>query len=104
MKSKLPLEQDLMRLRRLANRAAEISSDSDFLEILAILKERILLDWANTSSAMGERREELYRDIQAMGRLEHLIKEDLGQFFRAELSKQEAIARKEVENHGRRQY
>jgi hypothetical protein len=100
MKSKLPLEQDLLRLRRLANRAAEMAIDSDFLEILAAYKERILREWANTNSPFIERREELYRDMQAVCRLEIYIKDELGQQLRAELAKQEALDKRE--NYGRR--
>jgi hypothetical protein len=83
-----PLEQDLLRLRRLANRAAEIAIDQDFRDILASMKDRILREWANTSSDMGERREELYRDILAVGRLERFM-EDLPGMFHIELAKQE---------------
>lgn len=63
---------DLVHIRR---RAKELAADQGFKQILKLLKERSIYQWANTSSADHDRREELYRDIQAVGRLEHLIAE-----------------------------
>lgn len=45
-----------------------------FLDILKKLKADALRDWANTDSAAQDKREELYRDIQAIGRLENTMR------------------------------
>ncbi len=55
----------------LRRRAKELAADEGFRAILKRLKERAIREWANTSSADEKRREELYRDIQAVGRLEN---------------------------------
>lgn len=61
---------DLANIRR---RARELAVDPGFKSIVKLLKERAIAEWANTPSASYDRREELYRDIQAVGRLENLL-------------------------------
>jgi hypothetical protein len=58
----------------LARKAQGLLSDADFMALLATLKNDTLREWANTPSADMTRREEHYRDIQALGRLENRLK------------------------------
>lgn len=88
-----PIEEDFARLKRLGNRAAEIALDSDFKEIMALLKSRTLRDWAATHPNAVEAREGHYRDILALGRLENYLAE-LGQQLRAEMTKHDNEARR----------
>lgn len=53
--------------------ATDLKNDERFKEIVKALKAETLRDWAGTSSADMSRREELWRDIQAIGRVENRL-------------------------------
>jgi|HubBroStandDraft_6_1064221.scaffolds.fasta_scaffold186034_3 hypothetical protein len=80
---------DFMRLKRLGAEGERLLADGTFREMLVDLKNRAIREWANTKSDGSEIREELYRDIKAVGRLENYLA-DLGQQYRAEAQKAEA--------------
>lgn len=65
---------DYARLKRLANRAEELLCDANFKEIITDIKHDLVREWANTPSDATTRREELYRDALAVGRLETYLK------------------------------
>lgn len=54
-------------------RAKELSADAGFKQLLAVVKEGILADWALSPPHQEERRKELYFELQAIGRLERAI-------------------------------
>lgn len=62
------------RLKRLANRAAELTCDADFKEMLTDLKNRSIRGWADTRANEQEAREKAWHDLGAVGRLEDLMK------------------------------
>jgi hypothetical protein len=68
-------EHEWRRRQRMATKAGILLADDDFKQIIAELKKRALAQWANTASGESEAREELYRDVQAVGRLEALLSE-----------------------------
>lgn len=53
--------------------ARELRTNESFKHLIAALKEKALYDFANSTSGEGARREEIYRDLQAVGRLEASI-------------------------------
>lgn len=57
----------------LARRAAALLKDDDFRSILTLMKATAIQQWANTSSPDGQRREELYRDVIAVDRIEKTL-------------------------------
>lgn len=60
--------------RAMAEFASAALQAPPFLDILKKLKADALRDWANTDSAAQEKREELYRDIRAVARLENTMR------------------------------
>jgi len=54
----------------LAEFAKTLQNSEGFKQIMRFLKTENLKDWANTNSGDADKREELYRDIQALGRFE----------------------------------
>lgn len=87
---------EFLRLKRLGAEATRLLADDSFREILADLKNRAIRGWAEGKTA--DAREEFWRDLQAVGRLENYMGE-LGQQYRAEAQKAEAEERK---RNGRR--
>jgi hypothetical protein len=55
-------------------RARELLSDEVFKLILNDLKNRTIKDWASTDPSAQTKREEHWRDLQAIGRLETHLK------------------------------
>ena len=64
--------QEFARLKRLGSRAADIRQDSEFKEIIAFLKERVIRDWAATIPGDRKRRELFYHELIAIGRIEQM--------------------------------
>jgi hypothetical protein len=92
--------QEFARLKRLGNRAAEIRLDSEFKEIIAWLKEGIIRDWAATVPGDRKRRELLYHELIAIGRIEnHLDK--LGEQARVEQGKIDVAHARQERRDGR---
>jgi hypothetical protein len=54
-------------------RARQLASDDGFRQLLAVVKENILADWALSHPGEEKRRNELYFELQAIGRLERAI-------------------------------
>lgn len=54
-------------------RAKQLSEDGAFKQLLAVVKENILAEWALSPTHAEERRKELYFELQAIGRLERVI-------------------------------
>jgi hypothetical protein len=50
--------------------ARQLRTDATFADIVKAMKATIITAWANSASGDAGRREELYRDVQAIGRLE----------------------------------
>lgn len=63
-----------LRLKRLANRAAELLCDADFKEMLADLKNHAIREWSATRRGDTAAREHCWHDLQAVGHLESLMK------------------------------
>jgi hypothetical protein len=77
----------------IARKARELLSDETFRLILNDLKNRTLKDWANTAPGEQTKREEHWRDLQAVARLEtHL--QALVDGAKLDLRKADAAARK----------
>lgn len=91
--------QEFARLKRLGSRAADIRQDSEFKEIVALLKERVIRDWAATIPADRKRRELFYHELIAIGRIERYL-DELGQQARAEQDKIDAQAVREQRRGG----
>lgn len=91
--------QEFARLKRLGSRAADIRQDSEFKEIIAFLKERVIRDWAATIPGDRKRRELFYHELIAIGRIEHYL-DELGQQARAEQDKIDAQAVREQRRGG----
>lgn len=53
--------------------AKQLRENEAFKAILAAMKANTLREWANTASGAADEREALFRDIQAIGRLEAAI-------------------------------
>lgn len=56
-----------------ARLATSLKTNPAWQGLLAALKAVALRDWANTQSGEADKREGLYRDIQAIGRLEAAV-------------------------------
>jgi hypothetical protein len=54
-------------------RAGELAADQGFKQVLAVVKEGILAEWALSTPPEDDRRKELYFELQAIGRLERTI-------------------------------
>jgi hypothetical protein len=54
-------------------RARQLAEDGGFKQVLAVVKESILAEWALSPTHAEERRRELYFELQAIGRLERAI-------------------------------
>lgn len=91
--------QEFARLKRLGSRAADLRQDSEFKEIVALLKERVIRDWAATAPADRKRRELFYHELIAIGRIEHYL-DELGQQARAEQAKSDAATLREERRGG----
>jgi hypothetical protein len=76
----------------LVRRAKELQADEGFKAIVKALKERAIFEWANTPSHADGKREELYRDVQAVGRLENVLSELIsGDKFNARKAEKAAL-------------
>jgi hypothetical protein len=80
------------RLKRLGSFGAQMLMEPTFRELLAELKNQAIRGWSDAPTP--ERREEFWRDLQAVGRLENLMK-TLGQEYRVEVQKIEGAVRRE---------
>jgi hypothetical protein len=80
---------DFLRLKRLGVEGERLLADETFREVLVDLKNQCIRSWANTDSSDAIAREEIWRDLQAVGRLENYLAE-LGQQYRAEAQKADA--------------
>lgn len=54
----------------IAEFAKSLQNSEGFKQIMRSMKTETLKEWANTASSDEGKREELYRDIQAVGRFE----------------------------------
>jgi hypothetical protein len=77
-------EQDFARKKLLASVARELLDNDGFREIIKDLKEDAIRRWNESQSA--DKREDCWRDLQAVGRLENYLK-SLGPAYRAEVQK-----------------
>jgi hypothetical protein len=77
---------EFQRLQRLAACADPLLADKTFLEILADLKSEAIRCWSNALTT--EKREEFWYDLQAVQRLENLMRA-YGQQYRKEAQQQE---------------
>lgn len=76
------LSQDQFdRLKRLSSAAATLRVDENFVEIIRDLKNRVIRSWSECTSP--SLREELWHDLQAVGKLENYL-DELGQSYRIE--------------------
>lgn len=91
--------QEFARLKRLGSRAADLRQDSEFKEIVVWLKEGIIRDWAATLPMDRKRRELLYHEMIAIGRIENYL-DKLGEQARAEQGKLDAQSIKEQRRGG----
>lgn len=91
--------QEFARLKRLGSRAADLRQDSEFKEIVVWLKEGIIRDWAATLPMDRKRRELLYHEMIAIGRIENYL-DKLGEQARAEQGKMDAAAVREQRRGG----
>lgn len=71
--------------------AHQLRENAAFKEIITGMKANILRDWANTPSTANEIREGLYRDVQAIGRLEAALQAAVGN---TQLDDRKAAAKK----------
>lgn len=83
-------EQDFARKKLLASVARELLDNDGFREIIKDLKEDAIIRWRDAQSA--DEREDCWRDLQAVGRLENHLK-SLGPTYRAEVQKLENFDR-----------
>lgn len=59
--------------------ARELRTNESFKHLLAALKQEAVYEFANSASGEAARREEIYRDLQAVGRLEASIERFISQ-------------------------
>jgi hypothetical protein len=83
--------RDFDRIKRLGGYATALLADETFREILADLKNDAIRTWADALTP--EKREDCWRDLRAIGRLENALKA-FGQEYRAEAQKLETAERK----------
>jgi hypothetical protein len=76
--------EEFARLKRLGSYAMQLLGEETFRDILADLKNEVIRAWAEALTP--EKREECWRDLQAVGRLENALKA-IGQSYRAEAQK-----------------
>ena len=85
------ISAEFERLKRLGACSTQLLADKTFCEIIADLKSEAIRNWSAALSP--EKREEYWYDLQAVGRLENLMKA-YGQQYRAETQKIEAVDRR----------
>lgn len=68
----MPTDREYLRVQRLGSFAAHLVNDDTFKEIIADLKALAIRQWGE--SLTPEKREECWRDLQAVARLETLLK------------------------------
>jgi hypothetical protein len=54
--------------------ATDLSDSANFQEMLRLVKADIIKEWANTETPDGAKRENLYFELQAIGRFETKLK------------------------------
>jgi hypothetical protein len=84
---------EMDRIARLGGFAANLLVDETFRDIVRGLKEDAMRQWVEAQHP--DEREALWRDIQAVGRLENTL-HTLKQNYHVELAKQEAEKQKQV--------
>jgi hypothetical protein len=97
-------DAEFARVKLLASAARELLDSEGFREIIKDLKNDAIRNWGEAQSA--DKREDCWRDLQAVGRLENYLK-SLGPAYRAEVAKNESreaaqkrMAAREAANHG----
>jgi hypothetical protein len=75
---------EFARIKLLASCARELLDNEAFREIVKDLKNDAIRAWGESQSA--DKREDCWRDLQAVGRLENYLK-SLGPAYRAEVTK-----------------
>jgi hypothetical protein len=83
-------DPEFARKKLLASVARELLDSEGFREIIKDLKEDAIRRWNESQSA--DKREDCWRDLQAVGRLENHLK-TLGPAYRAEVQKIENFDR-----------
>jgi hypothetical protein len=73
-------DAEYRKIKRLAGRAGALLADDDFKDMLADLKNAAIRDWANGDTTA--KREDAWHTLQAVGRLENLMR-GYGQTLRA---------------------
>ena len=82
-------DAEFARVKLLASAARELLDSEGFREIIKDLKNDAIRNWGEAQSA--DKREDCWRDLQAVGRLENYLK-SLGPAYRAEVAKMENFA------------
>lgn len=68
-------DAEYLRLKRLADRAATLLCDADFLEMLADLKSQAIRKWSESPGPDGVSATHSWHDLHAVARLELLMKQ-----------------------------
>jgi hypothetical protein len=78
---------DFDRIARLGGYADALRNDENFKDVLRGLKDDAIRGWADSKST--DQREDFWRDLQAVGRLENKLR-TLGETYRAELTQRKS--------------
>jgi hypothetical protein len=92
-------DTEFARVRMLGSYATALLADETFREVLKELKNETIRNWAEAQSP--DKREDFWRDLQAVARLENFLAA-IGQKYRTESSKLEALKEKNVRDAYRR--